>query len=72
MSPVGVNCEIIQDGINGFLAATESEWMEKISRLINDAALRQQLGEAGRKTVEAHFSFNAWKDKYVRLLNNLN
>ena len=49
MSPVGVNTEIIQDGENGFLAAHEDEWFEKLSKLIDDASLRQRLGKAGRK-----------------------
>src|SRR5207342_2377602 len=49
---VGVNTEIIQDGVNGFLASTASEWEDKIGRLLADAGLRQRLGEAGRKTIE--------------------
>jgi glycosyltransferase involved in cell wall biosynthesis len=71
MSPVGVNTEIIQDGVNGFLAATEDEWVEKLSLLINDAALRKRIGAEGRKTVEERYSYNAWKDRYVALFSGL-
>jgi len=55
-SPVGVNTDIIQDDENGFLAATEDEWVEKLSRLLRSAELRQRLGHAGRVTVEEKYS----------------
>ena len=58
-SAVGVNREIIQDGINGFLAETEEEWVEKLHYLLTDAALRRRMGEAGRTTVETRYSLRA-------------
>ena len=53
---VGVNRTIVQDGTNGFLASTEDEWVEKLSRLLSDAALRRRLAVAGRRTVEDGYS----------------
>jgi glycosyltransferase involved in cell wall biosynthesis len=53
---VGVNREIIEDGVNGFLAATEDEWVEKLGRLVEDAALRRRFAEAGRRTIEGGYS----------------
>jgi glycosyltransferase involved in cell wall biosynthesis len=53
---VGVNRTIVQDGTNGFLASTEDEWVEKLSRLLSDAALRRRLAVAGRRTVEEGYS----------------
>jgi len=55
-SPVGVNTDIIQDDENGFIAATEDEWVEKLTRLLRSAELRQRLGHAGRVTVEEKYS----------------
>jgi glycosyltransferase involved in cell wall biosynthesis len=55
-SAVGVNREIIQDGVNGFLASTEDEWVEKLGRLLADSNLRRRLGDAGRRTIEARYS----------------
>jgi glycosyltransferase involved in cell wall biosynthesis len=53
---VGVNRTIVRDGTNGFLASTEDEWVEKLSRLLSDAALRRRLAVAGRRTVEEGYS----------------
>jgi len=58
-SPVGLNREIIIDGINGFLASDEEDWAEKLSRLIEDKHLRKKIAEAGRKTVEEKYSVRA-------------
>jgi glycosyltransferase involved in cell wall biosynthesis len=55
-SPVGVNTDIIQDDQNGFIAATEDEWVEKLTRLLRSAELRRRLGHAGRVTVEEKYS----------------
>ena len=53
---VGVNRQIIQDGVNGFLASTEDEWVEKLGALIRSAELRKRIGLAGRATVEERYS----------------
>ncbi|NOZ47369.1 MAG: glycosyltransferase family 4 protein [Chlorobi bacterium] len=71
MSPVGVNTEIIEDGINGFLASTENEWVEKLSLLIESETLRKKLGKAGRNTVIEKYSFNSQKDRYLKYFNEL-
>ena len=42
---------IIQEGENGFLANSNEEWLDKVSRLFEDAELRQQIRAAGRATI---------------------
>ena len=71
MSPVGVNSEIILDGINGFLAENETEWVEKISLLIENPELRKKIGVEARKTVEEKYSVNSQKDRYLDLFKSL-
>ena len=71
MSPVGVNSDIIQDGVNGFLPKTEAEWVEVISRLVEDAELRGSIGTAARRTVVEHYSLQAWQQRYVGFFNKL-
>jgi glycosyltransferase involved in cell wall biosynthesis len=71
MSPVGVNREIITNGENGFLCADEQQWIDKLSALIDDPALRQQLGKEGRKTVKDKYSVQSQKDKYIKAFRSV-
>jgi len=54
-TPHGAICGIIRDGENGLFADAPQEWRDAIERL-RDPGLRQQLGEAGRATVEEAYS----------------
>ena len=71
ISPVGMNSEIIEEGVNGFLAATPEEWEEKLERLILDAGLRERLGRAARETVARRYShdvhFPRWKQVFEQV-----
>lgn len=71
MSPVGVNSSIVQDGVNGFLASGTAEWVEKISRLVDDESLRERMGRAGRQTVLDHYSVLSERDHYLQLFREL-
>lgn len=55
-SPVGVNAEIIEDGVNGFLAGSEREWLEKLRSLLRSPDLCRRIGLSGRATVERRYS----------------
>jgi glycosyltransferase involved in cell wall biosynthesis len=50
-SPVGINAEIIRDGLNGSHAETLEDWIEKISALVMNESLRIQMGREARKMV---------------------
>ena len=62
-SNIGVLPDYIRDGENGFLAASDDEWFEKTTALIEDAGLRRRMGLAGRKTIEERFSARVWVPK---------
>ena len=70
-SAVGVNREIIQDGVNGFLASTEREWVDKLGRLLADAALRRRFAAAGRQTIEASYSLRVHAPKLAATLRQV-
>jgi glycosyltransferase involved in cell wall biosynthesis len=68
---VGVNREIIQDGVNGFLAATEDEWVDKLGRLLANRDLRQRFAEAGRRTIEEQYSLRVNAPKLAAVLREV-
>lgn len=65
-APVGVNKEIVEHGINGYLASTSKDWIMYITRLAKDANLRNRMGKAGRQTVVDKYSVEANKDLYLK------
>jgi glycosyltransferase involved in cell wall biosynthesis len=67
-SPIGVTRDMIRDGETGFLAANEDAWVEHLGRLIDDAALRRRLGEAGRVEAVARWSLAAHAPRFVEVV----
>lgn len=70
VSNAGRNKEIIQDGVNGFLAGSEQEWMEKLTRLIEDEGLRNRFAAAGRKTIEERFSVKSNAPRLLKIIED--
>lgn len=56
LSPVGMNAEVVEDGVSGFLADSPEAWREKLARLIEDPALRERMGRAARARVQECYS----------------
>jgi len=67
-SPVGVNAEIVQDGINGFLANTKEEWIEKLSLLIENESLREIIGRRGRETIKDKYTIEVNAPKFIQVI----
>jgi glycosyltransferase involved in cell wall biosynthesis len=57
-SPVGMNREIVTDGVEGFWASSQKEWVDKIGTLVQDGSLRETMGSKGRKKVEKTYSLS--------------
>ena len=56
VSPVGMNAEVVEDGVSGFLADTPEAWREKLARLISDPDLRRRMGMASRESVRRRYA----------------
>jgi glycosyltransferase involved in cell wall biosynthesis len=56
-SPVGVNTQIVEHGVDGFLAETESEWMTHLKTLRDNKKLRNEMGLRARSKIMRRYSF---------------
>lgn len=73
-SPVGINKDIIKQGVNGFLANDTNEWVNYLSFLIENPEERKKMGMNGRSIVVEKYSktycFGILKSKIQNLLSN--
>ncbi len=70
-SPVGMNRDIVKDGLNGFWATESREWVDRLGILIENRALREQMGLAGRRIVGERYCLEAVGERLVELLKGL-
>lgn len=67
-SPVGVNRQLVEPGVNGYLATTLADWAQALKSLREDAALRQRLGAAGRMRVATAYDLQVTAPRLAHLL----
>ena len=58
-SPRAAFADAIQHGVTGVLADGEAAWLDALLALVDDAALRRQIGEAAREGVLARYAPDA-------------
>lgn len=69
VSPVGVNCKIVDHGINGYWCASNEEWESALQILLADTALRAKMGEAAQHKIDSQFSVNANTQNFLQLFS---
>jgi glycosyltransferase involved in cell wall biosynthesis len=70
-SPIGANTEIINHGVNGFLAQSDDDWVEILSRLIESVDLRGRIGLEARRTVMQNYSYDVVAPQFAGLLRDV-
>ena len=70
-SPVGVNKQIVESGINGFLANDTREWLESLRKLLKDENLRTYMGEKGRDVVEKSYSLQVQSTRLRKIIKSM-
>jgi len=67
-SPVGVNADLVQHGVNGFLAESTSDWKAALVTLRDDPTLRERMGGIGRQRVMQEYCLQVTGPRMARLL----
>lgn len=68
---VGTVPTIIDHMTNGVLVKTEAEWVDALTRLIDDNELRKRLGINARKRVIEKYSIKATEKIYLKILHEV-
>ncbi len=69
-SPIGVNTDIVEDGVTGLLADHSADWEVAMRRLAAAPDLRRRMGEAGRAKVERSYSLHGVAPRLIELLRS--
>lgn len=70
-SPVGVNRQIVEPGINGFLADSAVDWLATLRMLRDDVQRRKTMGQAGRQKAERLYNLQSTAPQLLNLLSSL-
>ncbi|MCG9911959.1 MAG: glycosyltransferase family 4 protein [Flavobacteriales bacterium] len=69
VSPVGVNSNIVNHGINGFICSAPEDWITYIRKLYNDRNVLKSLSAETRKKIEADYSVTSNTANFIRLFS---
>ena len=65
--------EVVRQGVNGFLADSDAEWLQCLTRFIEDPILRRETGMAAQTTVKQNWLLTArasdWLAVYDQILS---
>jgi glycosyltransferase involved in cell wall biosynthesis len=53
---IGYNCELVEDGVTGFLVESQQEWIDALAKLIEQPELRNEIAARAREDVVRRFS----------------
>ena len=70
-SPVGANKEIVEHGVNGFLAESKEEWLKALTMLRDNPDLRTIMGRAGREKVQKKYCLQITAPAMVSVFKKL-
>jgi glycosyltransferase involved in cell wall biosynthesis len=70
-SPVGVNSEIVEPGINGYLARSLEEWYDHLYRLLTNIESRYLMGLNGRQKVMLRYSIQSQASRFSGTIESI-
>lgn len=70
-SDVGMNREVCQHQVTGFLACSEEEWIEGILQLKNNADQRRNMGENARILIERGYTLRIAAKRWEQVIDEV-
>lgn len=67
-TPVGVNRDVVADGVSGYWAMTAADWERGLSTLVEDAGARRAMGLAGRRRLEDGYTLEANAPRLLEII----
>ncbi|MFT5919757.1 MAG: glycosyltransferase involved in cell wall biosynthesis, partial [Granulosicoccus sp.] len=67
VSPVGVNTQIVDDGVNGFVCDSSEEWRKTLRQVLENPQSLQQFSEQARRKIEANYSVVSNTPEFLHL-----
>ena len=59
----------LEDGVTGYIAESEDEWVQKLSILVKDEKKRNEMGNNGRNLVENRFDLTVKGPELYSIMN---
>ena len=71
VSGVGVNTEIVDHEINGFVCNTPEEWHSALEKLLTDPVFLRKLSEKTREKIVNHYSTKSNEENFLSLIKGI-
>ncbi|RAW44720.1 glycosyltransferase family 1 protein [Halorubrum sp. 48-1-W] len=69
-SPVGINRDLVDNGVNGYLANSKAKWVNSLLDICDNPEKRNTMGVNGRNIVENKYCFRVTGPKIVDVIKN--
>ncbi|MBP1924076.1 glycosyltransferase involved in cell wall biosynthesis [Halorubrum alkaliphilum] len=69
-SPVGVNRDLVDNGVNGYLADSQAQWINSLLDLCDNPDKRNAMGVNGHNIVEDNYCYSVTGPKIVDIIKN--
>lgn len=70
-SPVGINCDLVNEPHGGYLASTLEEWYEALEKIYLNKEERDIMGEENFKQILEHYNHTKETQKYAQLIMDI-
>ena len=67
---VGLNAEIVDDGVTGYMPKDGQGWVEKLAELVEDKAKRDEFGRVAREKVEARYDVGKIGERFLEIVKS--